>query len=70
MHIQLAANLFHVERLALVSEGRVARDHERAGDAREVGGQALGHAVDEIFLLGVAAQIGEWQHNNGQTRWP
>ena len=57
-HVQFAADLLHVNRLALVGEGRVARDHERASDAREIGGKALGHAIDEIFLLGVAADIG------------
>ena len=26
---------------------------------REVGSQALGHAIDEVFLLGVATEIGK-----------
>jgi len=67
-HVQFAADLLHVIGLALVSEGRVARDHERASDAREIGGKALGYAIDKIFLLGVAADIGEGQNNDGQTR--
>ena len=43
-------------------------DHERAADARQVRGQALGHAIDEIVLLGIAADIRERQHHDGQTR--
>ena len=67
-HVQFAADLLHVIGLALVGEGGVARDHERASDAREIGGKALGYAIDKIFLLGVAADIGEGQNNDGQTR--
>jgi hypothetical protein len=29
-------------------------------DPREIGGQALSHAIDEVFLLGVTANVGEW----------
>src|SRR6185437_1918588 len=43
-------------------------DDEGAGDAREVGGQALGHAVDEIVLGPIAAEIGERQHDERQPR--
>jgi len=28
---------------------------------REVGSQALGHAIDEAFLLRVATEIGKWR---------
>jgi hypothetical protein len=50
--VQLAPDLLHVEGFALVGECRVARYHERAGDARQIGGEALGYAVNEVFLLG------------------
>ena len=38
--------------------------------AREIGGQALRDAVDEIFLLRIAADIGEGQHHDGEVRRP
>ena len=66
--VQLPANRFHVERLAFVGERRVARDDEGSSDAREIGRQALGDAVDEIFVLGIAADIGERQDDNREAR--
>ena len=35
---------------------------------REVGGEILGHAVDEIILLGIAAEVRERQHDDGASR--
>ena len=67
-HVELAADLLQVDGLALVGEGGVAADDEGAGNAREVGRQALGHAVDEIFLLRIAADIGEGQHDEREAR--
>src|SRR5271154_3251497 len=67
-HIQITADPFHVERLALVGEGRVARDHERTGDPRQIRRKTFGDTIDEIFLLGVAAYIGKGQNNDGETR--
>ena len=60
-HVELAPDLFEIDGPALVGEGRAPADDERARDAREVGGQALGDAVDEILLLGIAADVGEGQ---------
>jgi hypothetical protein len=67
-HPQFAADLLHIEGLALVGEGGVARDHERTRDAREVGGQVLGHAIDEVVLLRITAEVSERQHNDGKMR--
>jgi hypothetical protein len=50
--------------LALIGEGRVAPDHESAGNAREIRGQALGHAVDEILLFRIAADIGQGEDDD------
>ena len=50
-HVQLASDLFEIDRLALVSEGGVSADHQHPAHSREVGRQTLGHAVDEIVLL-------------------
>jgi len=72
-HPEVPADLLHVSRLALVSEGGVARDHEAAGNAREVGGQLVGEHVGEIILSGIAGEIGEGQHHDREARgrgWP
>ena len=66
--VELAPDLFEIDRLALVGEGGVAADHEHAAHARKVGRQALGDAVDEIVLLGIAADIGERQNDDREAR--
>ena len=43
-------------------------DDKRAPDAREIGGQVLGHAIDKVVLRRIAAEIGERQHDDGETR--
>ena len=55
-HAELTADLFGVDRLALVGEGGVAGDDEAVGEMREVGGEVVGDAVGEIvlFLVGAA----------------
>jgi hypothetical protein len=50
--------------LTLVGKARIAGDHEQPADARERGDNFLHHAVDEIFLPGIAGQVLEWQHCN------
>src|SRR6516162_8942606 len=58
-HVEFASDLLEINRLALVCEGCAAPDDERAGYAREVGRQALGHAIDEIVLLRIVTDIGK-----------
>jgi hypothetical protein len=58
-NVQLAADLLEINRPALVGKCGVATDHERAPYARQVCGQGLGHTVDEVVLLGIAAEVGE-----------
>ena len=71
-HAQILADRLGVDRLALVGHGRVARDHEHAGDgaghAREAGGQFIGECVDEVILRRIAAEIDEGQHDDRKTR--
>ena len=67
-HVQVAADRLHVERLALVSESRVAGDHDGAPETREIGRQALRDPVDEMLLLRVAADIGEGQNDDREAR--
>jgi hypothetical protein len=65
---EFSADLFKVDRLALVGEGGVPRDNERAANPGEVGRQAFRHSVDEGFVVRVAAEVREREHNNRQAR--
>ena len=67
-HPQVPADGLRVERLALVGEGRIARDHEGPVNTSEAGGQLIGQRVDEVVLRRIAGQIGERQHHDGKTR--
>jgi hypothetical protein len=59
--------MLYIDGFALEGESGVTRDHERAADERQVPGQALGHAIDEIVLLGIAADVCKREHNDGKT---
>ena len=61
---QFAADLFHIDRAALVGEARIARDDEQPADARQRRDDVLDHAVGEVLLLRVAAQIQKWQNRD------
>jgi hypothetical protein len=67
-HVEVAAELLCVDRLALIGERGLVRDHEAAGQMREVGGEIVGEAVGEIILLGVAAEVGERQDDDRHAR--
>jgi hypothetical protein len=67
-HIELAPDLADVDCLPLGGEGGIAGDDQSPPNARKIRGQAFGDAVDEIFLLGAAADIGEVQDDQGETR--
>jgi hypothetical protein len=60
--------LAYIDRFRFESEGGIARDDKKGGDFREVGDDVLGYPVAEIFLLGVAAHIGEGQHTDRNRR--
>ena len=47
-----------------VLETGIARHHPQLAEARQVGDDVLGHAVGEIVLVIVAAEIGERQHGD------
>jgi hypothetical protein len=63
-HVQLAADLLQVDTFSFESESGVATDHEGAVDAREVGGRALCHTIDEIFLTEGRAIQFSLKHGN------
>src|SRR4029077_5913311 len=65
---ELAADLLYIDRLVLVSERGVARNHQAALDAREIGGQILCDTIGKIFLLRFIAEIGKGQHHNRHPR--
>src|SRR4029077_19781754 len=66
--VQLTPDLLQINMLSLVAERGVAPDHKGAGNAREIGGQALRHTIDEVFLLRIAAQIGKGQNDDRKAR--
>ena len=61
---QVTPDIGDADRAALVDEGGIARDHDQLREAGQRGEDVLGKAVGEIFLLGIAAQIGERQHGD------
>ena len=67
-NVQLPPDPPEVDRFVLVGECGVSTDDERTGDTRQVAGQALGHTINEIFLLGITTEVGKRQHNDGKTR--
>src|SRR5262249_19561688 len=71
---QFAADLLHIDRLALVCKTGIAGDYEEPADARQRGNDLLDHAIGEMFVLGVAAHIGEGQYRDrrfgGGGRFP
>ena len=58
-HPEIASDYLHVYGTALVREARIAGDHKQPADAAERSNDLLDHAVSEVFLLRVAAQVGE-----------
>ena len=65
---EFAPHLTHIDSTALVGKGRVAGDYGKVPEAAERGDDVLDHAIGEIFLLGIAAEIGEGQHSEGRRR--
>src|SRR5713226_5818976 len=61
-HSQFATDVLHLRRLALVGEGRRARDDKQIREPGESGNKVVGDAIAEIFLVAVAAHVGEGQH--------
>ena len=65
---ELATDLLRIDRFALVGEGGVARDHEAAGNALEIGRQIIGDPVGKIFLVRIVRQVRERQDDDRQAR--
>ena len=58
-HAKLTPDLLHIDRLTLVRKTRIAGEYKEPADAAERGDDLLDHAIDEIFLLRIAGEIGE-----------
>ena len=57
-----------VDGLALEGERRVPGDHEASSESRQVRRQVFRHAIGEVILVRIAAEIGERQHDDRETR--
>jgi hypothetical protein len=63
---EFARDLADIDRAALEGECGVAGDHRQRRDVGQIGGYVLADPVAEIFLLGLAAHVGEGQYANRQ----
>lgn len=63
-HTEFVAYPPHVHGAALVAEAGLSSDHEQPSHARQRHEKIIDHAVREIFLLRVAADVAEWQHSD------
>src|SRR5687768_15363248 len=63
-HTQVAADGFHVNRLSLVDESRIAGYHDQPFDARKPGDDLLYDTVGEVILFGISAEVVERQHSD------
>ncbi|MNE31896.1 hypothetical protein D3C80_1254860 [compost metagenome] len=63
-HAKGLADPLHIDTLALEGKAGVAGDHEQPADARQRGDDVLDHAIGEIVLVRVTAQVLERQHGN------
>src|SRR6185503_15137362 len=64
---EFVRDVLHKDRPALVDEGRVPRDHEEPAQLRQRGNDVLADPVGEIFLLGIAAHVGERKNGDRRT---
>jgi hypothetical protein len=65
-HAELATDLPHIDRLALVGEGRVARDDIQLRQLRKISDDVFANTVGKILLFGISAHICEGK--NGDRR--
>jgi hypothetical protein len=63
-HAEMAADLLDAYRSPLEADGRAACDDEQPFDARQPGDDVFHHALAEIILLGIAAQIRKRKHRH------
>src|SRR6478672_9211225 len=66
-YVQLAADLFRIDRLLPIGEGGIPRYYEHFWDSRQIRSQVLSDPVRKIFLIGIVAQVGERQNDNREA---
>jgi hypothetical protein len=62
--LQLPGCLTYVDRLALEGKYRVARHDVERGHLGQIGDDVLGNSIAEVFLLRIAAHVGEGQDSD------
>src|SRR5262249_16149012 len=62
---QLATDLPHIHRPALVGKARVARDDKQRPKARQRRDDFFHHTIGEVFLFRVSAHVLKWQNGDG-----
>jgi hypothetical protein len=67
-NVQFSSYLSYIAQFAAVRECGIAGNDKRTGNARQVGGQALGHTIDKIILLRIATDVHERQNHDGKPR--
>ena len=68
--VQLAGDFRQRQCRALVAHRRRARDHAQGLDARKIRNHRLGHAVGEVFLVGILRDVAKRQHGDSADRGP
>jgi len=63
-HAEFLGDLLQMDRLALVDEGGIARDHKKPAQLGQCRDYVLANAVGKIILFGIAAHIDERQHRD------
>ena len=66
VHAKFLGDLFEVDSLAFVDEGRVSCDHEEPAQLRQRSDDILGNAVGKILLLRIATHVREGKHGDGR----
>ena len=68
-HPEITRDPRHINGLTLVYETRISRDDEQPGHARQRGNDVIDHSVGKVFLLRIAAHIGERQDRDRRLVW-
>src|SRR5262245_15761923 len=65
-HSQFSPNELHVHGAAFVCKAGVPGDNEEPAHSGQRGDDLFDHAISEVFLLAVAAQVIEWEDGDGR----